>query len=136
MRRLIAAACALGAVMLIAVSVGVAATPQQIYRDYADNGRLDRHYSGADLQRALKDAVLQGYPTHKGTKPAIKKQTGQQGNQGQQGVAGGQKSATAPPVKSTGGLPFTGLDLALISIGGVLLLAFGAGLRRFARRTS
>ena len=39
-----------------------AATPQQIYRDYADNGRLDQKYSQADLQRALRDVALQGYP--------------------------------------------------------------------------
>jgi hypothetical protein len=132
MRRFIVAACALAGVMLFAVPVGLAATPQQIYRDYAKHGHLTGHYSKADLQRALKDAVLQGY-TPTGSKPAIKKKAGQQG---QQGVAGGQKNVNAPPVKSTGGLPFTGLDLALISIGGILLLAFGAGLRRFARRTS
>ena len=40
----------------------LAATPQQIYRDYADNGRLDHKYSQADLQRAQRDAALQGYP--------------------------------------------------------------------------
>jgi cell division protein FtsW (lipid II flippase) len=35
---------------------------------------------------------------------------------------------------STGGtLPFTGLDLALMSAGGALLLASGLGLRRLGR---
>ncbi len=124
------AAVASAAAMLVVVPVGSGATPQQIYRDFADNGHLDGHYSASDLQRALKDAVVQGYggPTGKQLAPAVKKKAGQ--------VLGGQKSVSPPPVKaSTSGLPFTGFDLALISIGALLLLAFGVGLRRFARRT-
>jgi opacity protein-like surface antigen len=126
MRRL---TIAIGVVcVLVAASVASAATPQQIYRDFADNGRLDAKYSPSDLQRALKDAVVQGYggPTGKNTKPTIKSGQGTKG--------GG--AAQTPPVQSAGGLPFTGLDLALISIGGLLLLGFGAGLRRFARRAN
>jgi hypothetical protein len=30
-------------------------------------------------------------------------------------------------------LPFTGMDLGLITAGAILLLAFGVGMRRFAR---
>ena len=52
-------ACAVG--MFAAAPAAFAATPQQIYRDYADNGRLDHQYSKGDLQRALKYAALQGY---------------------------------------------------------------------------
>lgn len=127
MRRLSAVAAALAAAILIAVPVSLAATPQQIYRDFADNGKLDGHYSRADLLRAQKNLAIQGYgsPTKTGLKHAIKKQA----------VKGAKKTAAAP-VKKSGGLPFTGVDLALISIGGVMLLAFGAGLRRFARRTN
>ncbi len=138
MRKLTVAVAAVAAVaaMLVAVPMGSAATPQQIYRDYADNGHLDGTYSASDLQRALKDAVLQGYtPTGGGgLKPAIKKKAGTQGQN--TGVKGGQTTVSSPPVKaSAGGLPFTGFDLALISIGAGLLLAFGVGLRRFARKT-
>ena len=138
MRKLTVLAGAFAAMMLIAVPMGVAATPQQIYRDYMDNGRLDGHYSRADLNRALKDAVLQGYPAPSGETlgPTIKKNMGGTGgSQGSQGSQGGSAGVSSPPVKSNGGLPFTGLDLALIAIGGVLLLGFGASLRRFARRT-
>jgi hypothetical protein len=137
MRKLTVLAGAFAAAMLIAVPVGSAATPQQIYRDYADNGHLDGHYSKSDLQRALKDAVIQGYTPSGGggANPAVKqKNSGGGGGGGAGGVQGG--TATTPPVKSTGGLPFTGLDLALIAIGAMLLLAFGAGLRRFARRAN
>ena len=37
-----------------------AATPQQIYRDAAD-GKLNGHYSPADLRRAAHNATLSGY---------------------------------------------------------------------------
>ena len=90
------------------------ATPQRIYRDYADNGRLDHKYSQADLRRAQRDAVSQGYP--------------------KVGVEGAVAQAlAAQPVKAKGSLPFTGLDLALMAVGGGMLLAVGTGLRKLAR---
>jgi len=92
----------------------LAATPQQIYRDYKDNGRLDHKYSQADLQRALRDAALQGYP-HVGVQGAVEQALG------------------ARAVKAQGGLPFTGLDLALLGAGGGLLLVAGTGLRKLGR---
>jgi hypothetical protein len=102
------AALALGAVP------AMGATPQQIYRDYADNGRLDHKYSQADLQRAQRDAALQGYP-HVGVQGAVEQALG------------------ARAVKTNGGLPFTGLDLALLAAGGGLLLVAGTGLRKLGR---
>jgi hypothetical protein len=36
-------------------------------------------------------------------------------------------------VKKSGGLPFTGFDLALLTVGGAFLLSVGIGLRRVAR---
>jgi hypothetical protein len=119
-------------VSVLAVSVGLmltpgafGASPQQIYRDLADNGRLDKQYSKADLQHALKDAVFQGYGPQK---------------QGELGAAAGRSSKGQGPsalgaTTKKGGLPFTGLDLALIVIGGVGLLLLGLGLRRVGRRT-
>jgi len=135
MRRLFAGAGVLAAAVLIGAPIVAAATPEEIYRDYADNGRLDATYSPSDLQRALKDAVVQGYggPKGKTLVPTVKKTIGE--------VKGETEAKTnppseVPPVKSEGGgLPFTGLDLALITLGGASLLVFGAGLRRFARRT-
>jgi len=136
MHRFTVVAGACVAAILIAVPVSLAATPQQIYRDFADNGRLDGHYSRADLQRAQSNLVIQGYrpTTKKGLKHAIKKNQNNYNKQGQ--VKGANKTVGVPAVKKSGGLPFTGVDLALISFGGVSLLAFGASLRRFARRTN
>lgn len=97
----------------------LAATPQQIYKDYSDNGRLDHKYSQADLQRAQRDLALQGYP-HVGVQGAVAQ-------------ALGAKALGAEAVKGNGGLPFTGLDLALLAAGGGLLLVTGAGLRKIGR---
>jgi hypothetical protein len=98
-----------------------AATPQDIYKDLADNGRLDRHYSRADIDRALHSPSLQRYQ---------------------------QRNRLAPPAQAVpvtpvaagdddhGPLPFSGLDLALLaSVGGPLLLV-GASLGRAQRLAS
>jgi hypothetical protein len=105
-------ACAVA--MLGLVPSALAATPQQIYRDYAQHGRLTHNYSRSDLQRALRDAALQGYP-----------------RVGVQGAV--QQALGAQAVKSQGGLPFTGLDLALMAAGGAALLAAGTGMRALGR---
>jgi hypothetical protein len=125
--RIITAVAALAGAAVVGVPGAFAATPQQIIKDYADNGRLDGHYTKADLSRALKDAVRQGYdrPTNRGVVPAIKTQV----NKGTGAVAG----ASLPAAKKQGSLPFTGADLALMTVGGFSLLLLGGALRRFAR---
>jgi len=92
------------------------ATPQQIYRDLADNGRLDHKYCAADIARALHSPSLQHYerpaPTHR-----------------PQSIPASVPTAT----DNSGSLPFSGLDLALFGgVGGPLLL-IGASLGRVAR---
>jgi len=122
--RIITAVTAFAAAVAVGAPGALAATPQQIYKDYADNGRLDGHYSKADLQRALHDAVIQGYKPATSVAPAIKKKISSPSS----GVAG----AKLPAAKKQGALPFTGLDLALMTVGGFSLLLLGAALRRFA----
>jgi hypothetical protein len=123
--RIITAVTAFAAAVAVGAPGALAASPQQIYKDYADNGRLDGHYSKADLQRALHDAVIQGYKPATSVAPAIKKKISSPSS----GVAG----AKLPAAKKQGALPFTGLDLALMTVGGFSLLLLGAALRRFAR---
>jgi hypothetical protein len=110
--------CAVGVCLALVVAApAFAATPQQIFKDYAQHGRLTQNYSRADLLRAKRDAALQGYP--------------------RVGVGGAiERALGARAVKPRGGLPFTGLDLALMSAGGVLLLAAGTGLRKLGRAKS
>jgi hypothetical protein len=108
---------------LMAVSTAASASPREIYADYADNGRLDQTYSAGDLRKALADTTIQGYgkPTVKtGLRTAIQQQLG---------VVG--KSSS-----SGGTLPFTGVDLALLTAGAGLLLLFGLGFRRLGRARS
>jgi hypothetical protein len=107
-------ACAVAVMGFAPTALGAGATPQQILRDYAQHGKLTQHYSRADLQRAQRDAALQGYP-HVGVQGAVARALG------------------ASAVKTNGGLPFTGLDLALMSAGAALLLVAGTGLRRLGR---
>ena len=59
--RIKAAVVLLSAAALIAAPGALAASPQAIYRDYADNGRLDGKYTRSDLERALNNAVVQAY---------------------------------------------------------------------------
>ena len=109
---------------LVVVSTATAATPSQIYADYADNGRLDKVYSDADLQGALNSAVIQGYGNPKvtgGFRAEVKKKIGQNVS-----VAG----------KTGGTLPFTGVDLALLTAGAAALLLMGWGFRRLGRARS
>src|SRR5215210_3634789 len=51
--RPIFALCAAIAVALAGAGPALAVSPQTIYKDLADNGRLDRHYSRTDIQRAF-----------------------------------------------------------------------------------
>ncbi len=117
------ATLALAVVVLAPTALGASATPEQIYQDYAAHGKLTKQYSRADLSRALRDVRVGGYgkPTvNQGAGPAIQR-------------AMGAPEAATHAVKPSGGLPFTGVDLGLMVLGGAGLLAFGAGLRRLGR---
>jgi hypothetical protein len=143
----------LSAAALIAAPGGFSATPQEIYSDYADNGRLDNTYTPADLERVLKNAAVQQYgtPGTGGLKPAVEEEiddstsggttagaapgtTGGTSGGTLGGTAGGQTGGGTSPVQSSGGLPFTGLDLSLIAAGALGLILLGAALRRVARQ--
>jgi hypothetical protein len=121
-----------GAVLAVAVAAllvaptALAATPEQIYRDYADDSRLDGSYTGTDLQAALQSPVVQGYgetPVVAGLRPAIQSEI----------AAQQQQPPSLQTVRESEGLPFTGLDLALLTAGGLFLLAFGVSMRRLAK---
>jgi hypothetical protein len=157
--RIEVALLTLFAAALIAASGALAATPQEIYSDYADNGKLDKAYTPADLDRALKNAAVQAYgkPSSGGLGPAVEEgkdnpsggEAGAGGSSGGGtttpggGTAGGlsgggtegaQSGEGTSPAQSSGGLPFTGLDLSLIAAGAFGLILLGAALRRVARQ--
>lgn len=130
--RHLAVTAVVALVGLFAVSSALAASPGQIYADYADNGRLDGTYSRADLEAALENATLQGYQpsgTVGGMKAEIKQQIGK-------GAPAGTQDQLAQTGTAGGSLPFTGVDLALIVGGAMFLLVVGGGLRRVSRARS
>ena len=126
----------LSAAALISAPGVLAASPQQIYNDYADNGRLDGKYSQQDLERALNNAVVQAYGkgSQGGLKPAVEKQQNNNNNKNNNNNSNAGGNAGAAVVKSGGGLPFTGLDLSLMLIGAIGLVMLGAAFRRVARQ--
>jgi hypothetical protein len=94
------------------------ATPQKIYGDLADNGRLDGRYCASDIDRALHTPSLQRYELRtRASKPPAT------------------RAIVHPPAAtdSRGPLPFSGLDLALFGGVGAPLLLIGASLGRIAR---
>jgi hypothetical protein len=113
----------LAVVALLGAPAALAATPEQIYRDFAQDRKLDGQYSVADLEAAQQSPILQGYPVGPVTtelRPVIARQVAAQQQPLEEAV-------------ERGGLPFTGLDLALLTAGGLFLLAFGVSLRRLAK---
>ena len=91
------------------------ATPQEIYQDLADNGRLDRHYCASEINRALQSPSLKPYElrTRGGSTPS--------------------RTIVPAATDTHGSLPFSGLDLALfLAVGGPLLL-LGASIGRVTR---
>lgn len=103
------------------------ATPSEIYKDYADNGRLDANYSKAELRRALEDATVQGYGS-----PVVVTKMKQKSK-----PTGGVKGKRTPPrgvEKARGGLPFTGAELGLFMFVSLALVGTGALLRLTGRK--
>jgi hypothetical protein len=59
-----------------------------------------------------------------------------QGYGGKGGVQNEVNQGAVNAAASKGSLPFTGMDLALLVVGGLSLVVVGAGLRRASRRPS
>lgn len=105
-----------GAVLLLffaLTGVVLAATSQDIYDDYADNGKLDGTYTQQELQAYLNDAAIHQYG-----EPTIVDPLDQ--------VVKGMLDTTE--------FPFTGAQLAVIAIIAVALIAAGVVLRRMTRK--
>jgi hypothetical protein len=119
LKRLTAGLAVVGVFLALGVSAGFSATPRQVYLDLADNGRLDHHYSTADLNRAFKNPTLQGYPPPTQPKPTVVEKNKQPG---------------PTTEKQSGVLPFTGMDLTFMAVGAILLILVGGGLRVLVRK--
>jgi hypothetical protein len=118
MRRVTTIFLALAASAIIAVPAALASSPQQTARQFASG---QRHVSPARLNAALKNPTVQAYQG-----------PGQQGVMQQQAVAGAQAALGTGAAKG-GTLPFTGVQLSLFVVAGILLVGGGLLVRRFGR---
>lgn len=120
--RRLAAVGAIAALALTGAGSAFAATPQKIYRDLVDNGRLDGNYTRAEIERAFNLPPKVG--TDRAQRPAMPRK--------QIAVSPAGEAAETPraTVQSDRRVPFTALDAALLVAGGGPLLLIGAGLRR------
>jgi hypothetical protein len=91
-------------------------TSQRIFSDLADNGRLDGHYTRAQINSALHSPSLRGYDR---AQPARKLTS--------------VPRSSVPSPSADGPLPFSGLDFALFAAVGGPLLLLGGGVGRLAR---
>ncbi len=112
-RRTTAAVTVIVALFVAPAALG-GATANDVYRDYADNGRLDKQYSDRELQAVLKSPSVQVYG-----KPTV--------------TPGLRSEVLSQLTRKSGTLPFTGLDLGLLTVGG-FGLAIAGGFLRFGRR--
>jgi hypothetical protein len=102
-------------------SVALAATPQDIYYDYAADQKLDGTYTNAELQAYLADPWVDQYGD-----PAIVAVLDTV-------VAGLMVGPTGGDDDGRGEFPFTGAQLALLALAAVALVGGGVGLSRLAR---
>jgi hypothetical protein len=114
--RTVALSAILVGVFLLGVQVALAATPNDV-----------QYNSTTTEQTTTQQTTTQQTTQQTTTRPAAPHQT----TTGQ--VAGKQTQPRVKAAKSSGTLPFTGLDLGFIFAGAALVVAGGFGLRRLSR---
>lgn len=115
MRKAVLLVVAVVFLVLAFSSVALAASPQEIYNDYAQDQKLDGTYTDAELQAYLNDAAVRGY--------------------GNAGVITALDALVTGMLSDDdrGTFPFTGAELALVAMGAIALIGGGAGIRRLTR---
>lgn len=119
-RRRLAAVGVVATLALVAAGSAFAATPQQIYRDLADNNKIDGNYTRAELERAFN--LRQVLRTDPRTPDLARKPIAV--------PAASDGVAPRATKRSQRRVPFSALDAALLVAGGGPLLLIGVGLRR------
>jgi hypothetical protein len=99
-------------ITLLLATVALAWTPQDIYNDFAANGKLTKDYTDAELRAYLNDATLAQYAD--------------------QDIKDRLDSAVKDIIDRSE-FPFTGAQLALIGIVVVVLIGGGIALRLLSR---
>ena len=101
-----------GVILTLAIApVALAWTPQEIYDDYLDNGKLDREYTCKELKEVVGDATINQY--------------------GNQTIVDGIEQIYTKQCRNE--LPYTGFQLAMAVIVALILIGGGIALGYFAR---
>lgn len=100
--------------VFVFVPSALAATPQDIYDDYADNLKLDGTYTPEELEAYLNDPVIHQY--------------------GKPDIIDPLDNSVRQSLKDRPTFPFTGFQLLLVSAGAIVLIVVGVVLRRQTRR--
>jgi hypothetical protein len=90
-----------------------AATPQDIWNDFNDNGVLDGTYTTAELRAYLNNATLHQYPPDASKIQSL-------------------DALVRGLLAKRSQFPFTGSDIALVAVGALAVLGTGLGLRKLA----
>ena len=117
MRRVLIFIVATVFLVLAIAGAAYAASPQDIYNDYAQDQKLDGTYTDAELQAYLNDAGVHQYG-NAATLTALDALVQQMLEE------------------DRGEFPFTGSELALIVIAAFALVGAGLAIRRVARSRS
>jgi hypothetical protein len=104
------------ALLLVLSGVALAATPQDIYNDFAADGDLDGSYPAAELQAYLNDATVHQY-----------------GDQAVLAALDSRVNDILAGRTSRGTFPFTGFEILIAGLGGLALLGGGLAIRRTAK---
>ncbi len=115
MKKILLVAIVASIVIMVFSGVALAATSQDIYNDYADNGKLDGTYTDAELQAYLDDATVHQYGDEATT---------------------GELDALVTSMLTTESrseFPFTGMEMGLMAIGALVLIGAGVVLRKASR---
>jgi len=112
------------ATVLLSGSAAFAATPQDIYDDYAADSDLDGTYTDAGLQAYLDDTTVDQYanPTVVAALDAVVRD-----------LLAGVDGEAGDDEEDEDTFPFTGFEVALALLGGIALLGSGVVIRKWAR---
>ncbi len=113
----------------------LAASPQDIYNDYADNGKLDGTYTAAEIEAYLADATIDQYGSEAVLTPLDALATKVLANMkaGDTFATALSKALGTTTSDGRGSFPFTGMEMLVIALGAVVLIGGGLTLRRVSR---
>jgi len=136
MRNTIITAMVVLVLLLAFGGTALAASPQDIYNDYADNSRLDGTYTIAEIEAYLGDATVHQYGSPAVLTPLdalLTKVLGAMKSGDDYAAALAKALGTTTDTGDRDTFPFTGAELVVILFGAVALLGGGFALRRATR---